>query len=171
MIVNLNGRFLEDNEARIAINDSGLLFGDTLFETLKADQKGIFFRSDHLDRLQLSAGFLDFPMDDTAINDALDRTVERLPWPLARLRLTLSRGAAAGLDPPAAKQGWFSVTAAEYREPTIEERERGVPCCLAPNRRVNPMSHLPQMKTGNYADCLYAARHARSTGNREAIFV
>ncbi|NIQ95771.1 MAG: aminotransferase, partial [Desulfuromonadales bacterium] len=51
------------------------------------------------------------------------------------------------------------------------KRRQGVACCLAPNRRVNPLSHLPQMKRGNYADCLYAARHARSLGCREALFL
>ncbi|NIQ95772.1 MAG: hypothetical protein GWO11_01325, partial [Desulfuromonadales bacterium] len=61
MIVNLNGRFLDESEARVAINDAGLLFGDTLFETLKAENGRIHFRKAHLDRLQLSAGLLGFP--------------------------------------------------------------------------------------------------------------
>jgi branched-subunit amino acid aminotransferase/4-amino-4-deoxychorismate lyase len=36
---------------------------------------------------------------------------------------------------------------------------------------VNPLSHLPQLKHGNYADCLYAMAHARKQGAREALFV
>lgn len=171
MIVNFNGRFCNSSEARVAINDSGFLFGDTLFETLKARDGRILFRDAHLDRLQLSAGLLDFPLDVPAVNGALARTLERLEWPVARLRLTVSRGPAAGLEPPPREHGWFAVTAAEYREPAEGERRHGVSCCLAPNQRVNPLSHLPQMKRGNYADCLYAARHARRLGFREAIFV
>jgi len=89
---------------------------------------------------------------------------------VARLRLTLSRGPMAGLTLPPAESGHFFINAAPYQEPSAEERQQGVTCAFAPNRRVNPLSHLPQMKRGNYADCLYAADYARRKGAREALF-
>lgn len=171
MIVNVNGIFLETAEARTAVSDGAFLFGDTLFETLKARAGRILFRDDHLDRIELAARLLAFPFDRARAAAALHEAAGRLSAPVARLRLTISRGPFAGLDFPPAEAGYFVVTASAYAEPTEADRAAGVACAVAPNRRVNPLSHLPQMKRGNYADCLYAAAFARRCGAREALFV
>jgi branched-chain amino acid aminotransferase len=171
MIVNIDGRFVAEEEASISIFDGAVRFGDSLFETLKAKEDRIFFLENHLDRLELSAHLLGFPCDRAAARSALQESAARLGAPVARLRLTLTRGATSGLSFPPAGAGRILVTAAPFTGPTADERLAGVVCVLAPNRRVNPLSHLPQMKRGNYADCLYAADFARRRGAREALFV
>jgi branched-chain amino acid aminotransferase len=170
MIVNLDGSFTSTGQAGLPVNDGAVLFGDTLFETLKLRDGRIRLLTEHLDRLEMSAALLAFPCDRNRIHAALEQTAARAPWPVARLRLTLSRGVGAGLDAPPAEQARFIITAAEYREPDAAQRAAGITCVFAPNRRCNPLSHLPQMKRGNYADCLYAARLARTRGAREALF-
>ena len=170
MIFNLNGRFVDAEQAHLPCNDSAVLFGDSLFETLKAKEEHIQFLDQHLDRLELAARLLDFPFNRQRLHEALLATTQRLSTSVARLRLTLSRGPMAGLALPSDKNGNFFVSAAPYQEPSAEERRNGVACVFAPNRRVNPLSHLPQMKRGNYADCLYAADYARRKGAREALF-
>jgi len=170
MILNRNGEFVDFDQTGLPLNDGAILFGESLFETLKARNGRIRFLDDHLDRLQLSARLLQFPLDRERIRQALQNTAARLAEPVARLRLTVSRGSFTGLDFPPADQSHFFITAAPYREPQPSEREQGVACVFAPNYRVNPLSHLPQMKRGNYADCLYAANHARRRGAREALF-
>jgi branched-chain amino acid aminotransferase len=167
---NLNGRFVDAEQAKLACNDSAVLFGDSLFETLKAQDGHIQFLDQHLDRLELAARLLSFPCDRSTLRRALLETVERLATPLARLRLTLSRGPMTGLTLPSPESGHFFISAAPYQEPESNERQQGVVCVFAPNRRVNPLSHLPQLKRGNYADCLYAADYARRKGAREALF-
>lgn len=171
MIVNLNGEFVTPENARIPVDDGAFLFGDTLFETLKARGRTICFLEEHLDRIELAAGLLTFPFSREQTREALLATAGRLESAVSRLRLTLSRGSFAGLALPPSQSGHFVVGAAPYREPTAEERSAGVCCLFAPNRRVNPLSHLPQMKRGSYADCLYAADYARGRGAREALFV
>jgi branched-chain amino acid aminotransferase len=170
MILNRNGEFVDVDQTGLPLNDGAILFGESLFETLKARDGRIRFLDDHLDRLQLSARLLQFPLDRERIRQALQNTAASLAEPVARLRLTVSRGSFAGLDFPPADQSHFFITATPYREPQPSEREQGVACVFAPNHRVNPLSHLPQMKRGNYADCLYAANHARNRGAREALF-
>lgn len=170
MIFNLNGQFVDTEQAKLACNDSAVLFGDSLFETLKAQDGQLQFLEQHLDRLELAARLLNFPCDRPALRSALLKTAERLAAPLARLRLTLSRGPMAGLALPPAESGHFFINAAPYQEPDSAVRQQGVVCVFAPNRRVNPLSHLPQLKRGNYADCLYAADYARRKGAREALF-
>lgn len=171
MILNRNGEFVAPDQAGLPLDDGAVLFGDSLFETLKAREGRIRFLGDHLDRLRLSARLLDFPIDADLIRRALQDTAARLDAPVARLRLTVSRGSFAGLDFPPPDKSHFFISAADYREPDRGERQRGARCIFTPNRRVNPISHLPQMKRGNYADCLYAAHFARSQGAREALFV
>ena len=171
MIVNFDGTFLPAAEARLPINDGAVLFGDTLFETLKAHETAIRYLEQHLDRIEHSCRLLDMPFNRRRVCEALLATAARLRSPCSRLRLTVSRGPFASLAFPAAERGHFILTATPYAEPTDDERRRGARCVFAPNRRVNPLSHLPQMKRGNYADCLYAANFARERGAREALFV
>ncbi|AJF05954.1 aminotransferase class IV [Geoalkalibacter subterraneus] len=171
MIVNIDGGFLEPGEARIPVTDGSFLYGDTLFETFKAREKKILFSAEHLDRLELSADLLGFPFDRKRIESALERTAQRMNRPVSRLRLTLTRGSFTGLEFPPAKAGRFVLIATPTEEPDAAERLQGAHCVFAPNRRVNPLSHLPQLKHGNYADCLYAMAHARKQGAREALFV
>lgn len=170
LIFNLNGQFVDAEQAHLACNDGVVLFGDSLFETLKAQDEHIQFLDQHLDRLELAARLLHLPCHRPTLRGALLETVARLTSPLVRLRLTLSRGPMAGLALPPAESGHFFINAAPYQALDAAERQQGIACVFAPNRRVNPLSHLPQMKRGNYADCLYAADYARRKGAREALF-
>jgi branched-chain amino acid aminotransferase len=171
MIVNLDGAFISPEEACLPLDDGAVLFGDTLFETLKAKGGRIRFLEEHLDRIELAARLLAFPFERQKVRQALLDATQRLAAPVARLRLTLTRGSCIGLQLPPTEQGRFFILARPYAEPTESERAAGAACVIAPNRRVNPLSHLPQMKRGNYADCLYAADFARRRGAHEALFV
>lgn len=170
MIVNLDGTFIAADQAGLPVDDGAILFGDTLFETIKVRHNTILLAGAHLDRIQMSAALLDFPCDRDAIRTALQQTAKLLPWPVARMRLTLSRGRCKGLQSPPKENARTLITATAYIEPDEIQIHAGADCVFAPNRRVNPLSHLPQMKRGNYADCLYAARFAQAKGAREALF-
>jgi branched-subunit amino acid aminotransferase/4-amino-4-deoxychorismate lyase len=171
LIVCLNGTFIPHEDAALPIRDGGFLFGDTLFETLKAKKQKILLKSPHLDRLEEAARHLGFPCDRDSIETSFQHLAASLKTPASRIRLTLSRGDFSGLAWPATAQSRFLITAREYTELTDEERQIGATCVIAPNQRVNPVSHFPQMKRGNYADCLYAANHARQSNAGEALFV
>lgn len=171
MLVNINGRFIPREEATLSINDGGFLYGDTLFETLKVYGQRVLLMHEHLDRLEQSARLLKFPCPRERIETALRQMADGLTAPVSRLRLTLSRGSCSGFSIPEADHGWFLLTATDATEPTDDERNAGASCVLAPNRRSNPLNHLPQMKRGNHADCLYAADYARCKDAGEALFV
>jgi branched-chain amino acid aminotransferase len=170
MIININGEFIGLEQAAVPVNDGAFLYGDSLFETMQARESRIRFLQEHLDRLELSARLLAFPFVRSRVREALDATAVRLRSPVSRLRLTLTRGDFSGPRFPEGP-GRFVIQAQPHAGPTEAERAAGATCVLAPNRRVNPLSHLPQMKRGNYADCLYALDHARRSGAREALFV
>ncbi len=171
MLVNINGTFVPHEEAQLPITDGGFLFGDSLFETLKAHGNKILLQKEHLDRLELSAKLLDFPCERNRIETSLQQLSSALTDDVSRIRLTISRGSHRGLNFPDSGSARFLLTATPYTEVCATDRETGCACVIAPNQRVNPLSHLPQMKRGNYADCLYAANFAHNKGAREALFV
>ncbi len=170
MLVCLNGQFIPREDARLPIQDGAFLFGDSLFETLKARGKNILLLHEHLDRLDLSAKLLNLPCNRQKLETSLRQLASSLTAPTSRIRLTLSRGSHQGLGFPDVEAGWFLLTASPLEETNDQQREQGADCISAPNQRVNPLSHLPQMKRGNYADCLYAVNYAQQKGAREALF-
>ena len=170
MLICFNGEFVTPEQARVSLQDGSVLFGDSLFETMKANQQSVAFAKEHLDRLQQAAWLSGFPCDRPQLDAALEQVSKRLQAPCSRLRLTLGRGEFAGLDFPE-QQGWFCLTACDYPSLPEETWPAGLSAVIAPNRRVNPLSHLPQLKRGNYADCLYAKNYAHSQQADEAIFV
>ncbi len=171
MLVNFNGRFIPHEDACLPLNDAALLYGDTLFETFRAEKNRILLQKEHLDRLSLSAQLLGFPCDRPRIETALSQMAAALKSEISRLRLTLGRGTSQGFKLANGADSWFALTAVAATPPNDEVRNLGAVCISAPNRRTNPLDHLPQMKRGNHADCLYAADYASRHNAREALFL
>jgi branched-chain amino acid aminotransferase len=171
MLVNFNGRFIPHEGARLPLNDAGLLYGDTLFETFRAEKNRILLQNEHLDRISLSAQLLGFPCDRPRIETALAQMATALTAEISRLRLTLGRGTSQRFILANGADNWFALTAVATAPPNEEDRNIGAVCVSAPNHRTNPLDHLPQMKRGNHADCLYAADFASKHNAREALFL
>ena len=55
MFVNLNGKIIPAEEARISVFDRGFLYGDGVFETLRAVKGRIIEIESHISRLYRSA--------------------------------------------------------------------------------------------------------------------
>ncbi|WP_020675511.1 aminotransferase class IV [Geopsychrobacter electrodiphilus] len=171
MLLSLNGQIITPEAARLPLDDAALLYGDSLFETFRAEENRVLLQTEHLDRLCLSAQLLDFPCDRSRLEDALTQMAAALDQPCSRLRLTLGRGTTTSFQLADGHDSWYTLTAVAATSISAKERETGAACVLAPNSRSNPLDHLPQMKRGNHADCLYAADFARRHNAREALFV
>ena len=48
----INGKWIDSSNATIPFNDSGFLYGDGLFETMRFDNGKIFYPQKHLKRLE-----------------------------------------------------------------------------------------------------------------------
>ncbi|TYO98670.1 branched-chain amino acid aminotransferase/4-amino-4-deoxychorismate lyase [Geothermobacter ehrlichii] len=160
---------LSEGAPQVDADQAALLYGDSLFETIRARGRELFWLDDHLDRIESGCRQSGIPFDRRQAEDDLARLASALPWPDARVRLTAGSGPlGSDLQP---QGGLQFASAVPYTPPTPVDIRRGVACVFAPNRRVNSVSDLPQMKRGNYADCLYARRHAIANGAFEAVFV
>lgn len=81
-------------KARIPPTDRGLLFGDGVFETVRAYAGHVFRLQDHLDRLRRSAGAiaLEVPWSDAELADAVERTFAANDLSDGLARMTVTRG-------------------------------------------------------------------------------
>lgn len=93
-IIYLNGLFWPQSKARVSVLDRGFIYGDGLFETLRAYSNKIFRLDDHLDRLFRSAQmiFLELPMTRNEIGSAVNQTLEINGLSDSIIRLTVTRG-------------------------------------------------------------------------------
>ena len=97
MKVNLAGNIIEESNARISIDNRGLLYGDAVFETIKYSGGKILFWEDHYFRLMASMRIMrmDIPMTFTPefLQDEISKivTANEIGNAAARVRLTVWR--------------------------------------------------------------------------------
>jgi branched-chain amino acid aminotransferase len=155
-----NGRLVPAGEVRIAPDDAGFLFGDGLFETLRVDDGRPRDLSAHLDRLLagLERQGIDTPEGRCDLGRAVNEVAKTAPRPLARLRITVSRGTTAGPT---------RLIAASPYEPPGEP----VAAVLLPDCRIDSRSPLAGLKSLCYQTNRVALRRAEAQGAFEALLL
>ncbi|KJU81865.1 Branched-chain amino acid aminotransferase, partial [Candidatus Magnetobacterium bavaricum] len=102
MKVWLNGSMLPIERASVGVLDHGLLYGDGVFETLRAYRGVVFELDGHLRRLyrSLSLISLDVSLGHEALTEAIYATLKENSLSDAYIRVTVTRGVGdPGLDP------------------------------------------------------------------------
>ncbi|HEY9765385.1 MAG TPA: aminotransferase class IV [Chroococcales cyanobacterium] len=164
----LNGKILPVDQARISPLDRGFLYGDGLFETLRAEKKCPLYLSEHLARLQAAAEALKIilPVLDWRgiIHDLL---TENGLEESAKVKVLLTRGQNKGSGTPASASPTLLVTAeaylpchSAYQEGWMLRIERGY-----------PTSSLARFKSLNYLNCLLAKQAALDGGADDAVML
>lgn len=93
MIVYLNGDFLNLKEARVSVLDRGFLYGDGVFETLRAYSGRVFRLKAHLERLKKGLSTLSIPCPDLKdLETIIQNIIEKNSLQEAYIRLTITRG-------------------------------------------------------------------------------
>ena len=98
-VVYMNGAFVPEDQAKVSIFDSALMFGDMVFEMTRSFNKVQFKLEEHIDRLYYSIKILRIPMEMTKSEmiDACFETISRNEPFFAdddehRLMINVSRG-------------------------------------------------------------------------------
>src|SRR3954471_577412 len=102
MKIYLNGRLVEKEKAMVSVFDHGLLYGDGVFEGIRAYNGRVFKLHEHIDRLYNSARaiLLNIPMTKKALEEAVVATLRTNKLRDAYIRLVVTRGEGdLGLDP------------------------------------------------------------------------
>lgn len=160
-----NGRFVPVEEIHVDPADAGFLFGDGLFETLRVDAGRARDLSAHLDRLYAGLRRLgiDPPESRCDLGRAVTDIAQAAPRPLARLRITVSRGnegRPTGL-----------MTTAPYEPPGEDLYRRGVAATLLPEIRIDSRGPLAGLKSLCYQANRLALRQAEARGAWDALLL
>lgn len=78
-VVYMNGEFVPEQEAKVSIYDSALMFGDMVFEMTRSFNKKQFKLREHLERLYASMRFIQIPLKMTIdeMEAACHETIKR----------------------------------------------------------------------------------------------
>lgn len=101
MKVYINGQLVPKEEAKISVFDHGLLYGDGVFEGIRAYNGRVFKLDEHIQRLYRSAHtfLIELPISQAEMREAVIQTLRANNLRDAYIRITVSRGTGLGLDP------------------------------------------------------------------------
>jgi branched-chain amino acid aminotransferase len=173
MIIYLDGKYLPDDQARVSVFDHGFLYGDGVFEGIRAYHGRIFRLKEHLDRLFDSAKTIDLspPISKEEMTEAICETLRRNNLTDAYIRPIITRGVGdLGLDPRKCPKASVVIIAVSWGAMYGDLYEKGLKAVTVSVRR-NPAECLPpNVKSLNYLNNILAKIEANYKGGDEAIF-
>ena len=149
----IDGKYFDRDTATVSVFDHGLLYGDGVFEGIRAYAGRIFRLDAHLDRLYASAKgiCLDIPMPRPQMTTMVSEAFARSGMRDAYLRLLVTRGVGdLGLDPRKCAKPTVICIVDTIRLWPQDRYDHGLTCLTA----ATPISHRenlsPRIKSLNY---------------------
>lgn len=175
MKIFLNTKLVDKEEAKISVFDHGFLYGDGVFEGVRAYNCLVFKLKEHIDRLFESAHsiMLTVPLSKKEMIEAVIATLKANKIEDGYIRVVVSRGAGdLGLDPRKCKGQETVVIIADkivlYPKKLYEE---GMAIITVPTIRNVPEALNPQIKSLNYLNNILAKIEAINCGYEEALMM
>jgi branched-chain amino acid aminotransferase len=174
MKIYIDGKYCDEKNARISVFDHGLLYGDGVFEGIRAYNGRVFKLKEHIDRLYYSAKaiLLTIPMKHGEMVKAVVETCRRNQIRDGYIRLVVTRGAGGlGLNPNRCKQPSVIIIADRIQLYPEELYERGLDIITVPTVRNLHSALNPAIKSLNYLNNILAKIEANNAGCEEAIML
>lgn len=170
----VDGKYYEKDEAKISVFDHGLLYGDGVFEGIRAYNGKVFRLKQHVERLYASARsvLLEIPMTPEQMSALVEDCVKVNGLSDAYIRLVVTRGFGdLGFDPRKCKQATVFCIADKIALWPAEVYERGL-SAVTSTVPVNQSHALaPQIKSLNYLSHIMAKMEASNAGADEALML
>ena len=168
----IDGVYYPKSEAKISVYDHGLLYGDGVFEGIRAYEGVVFKLQEHIERLYRSAHaiMLKIPISKEEMLNAVIKTLRKNKLTTAYIRLVVTRGAGdLGLDPRKCPKPSIIIIADSINLHSEGAKENGISTMISWVRR-NPVDTTThEIKSLNYLNSILAKIEATSTGVDEAI--
>ncbi|HET9888582.1 MAG TPA: aminotransferase class IV [bacterium] len=168
--VHWDGRVVPVDEARVSILDTGFLYGDGVYDTMRAYGGRVFALDRHLARLERSSERVGMRVPGAAdLSRRIDELLVANETADAVLRITATRGRLARrLDLSSATQPSIAITL-DFIDPGADEARRaGIR--VAYSRYVRTTRHpLAGVKSTSYQVSLLARNEARELGATEVL--
>lgn len=174
MKIYLDGKFVDQADAKVSVFDHGLLYGDGIFEGIRLYQRNIFRLDAHLERLEYSAKalLLKLPLTRPEIAAATCETCRQNNLIDGYIRLVVTRGVGdLGLSPWLCPTPSIFIIADVIALYPAEHYTTGLSIVTVPTRRTNPAALSPAVKSLNYLNNILAKIEARQAGALEAILL
>ncbi len=173
-LIYLNGKMVPDKEAVISVFDHGLLYGDGVFEGIRAYNGRVFRLVEHIRRLYESAHsiLLTIPLSQEEMIKAVVDTVNVNKLREAYIRLVVTRGVGdLGMDPRKCKQAQVFIIADKITLYPEELYEKGLDVITVATRRNIAEALEPKIKSLNYLNNIHAKIEANRAGVLEALML
>ncbi len=174
LLVYLNGEFVPESQAKISVFDHGFLYGDGVFEGIRAYNGRVFKLYEHLDRLYDCARVIDLkiPISKKEFAEIILETLRRNNLRDAYIRPIVTRGIGdLGLDPRKCSNPNIIVITKPWGKLYGDLYEKGLKAVTVTVRRNAIDSLPPNLKSLNYLNNILAKIEANAKGGDEAIFL
>jgi len=168
----LDGKLVDEKDAKISVFDHGLLYGDGVFEGIRVYNSRVFELEAHIRRLYDSAKAirLEVPMSRSKLISAVEQTVEANGVIDGYIRLLVTRGVGTlGLNPFICENSRLIIIADSIQLYPEELYEKGMKVISATTVRNHPLAIPPQVKSLNYLNNILAKIEALDYEVPEAI--
>jgi branched-chain amino acid aminotransferase len=170
--VYVDGKFYPKSQAKVSVYDHGLLYGDGVFEGIRAYDGYVFKLKEHINRLYRSARviLLDIPMAEEQMIEAVLETLRKNNLRDSYIRLVVTRGVGdLGLDPRKCVKPTIIVITDVIKLHAGDRKEKGMSAMIVWVKRdpVDATSH--EVKSLNYMNSILAKIEANAAECDEAI--
>ena len=170
----LNGKYVSKEEAKISVFDHGFLYGDGIFEGIRAYGGRVFRLEEHLKRLCNSAKAisLEIPLSREDLKGKVLETLRKNKLKDAYIRLVVSRGEGdLGLDPRKCPHPQVIIITHKIMMYSEELYEKGLEVIVSSIRKNIPAALDSRIKSLNYLNNILAKIEANIQGASEAIML
>ena len=174
LIIYLNGSFVPEEDAKVSVFDHGFLYGDGIFEGIRAYHGRVFKLDEHLKRLYESAKSIQLKIgiSKEEMQEVVLESLRRNNLNDAYIRLVVSRGKGdLGLDPNKCPKASIICIAAQIKLFEQSMYDQGLEVATVAIRRNNPDSLNPRIKSLNYLNNIMAKLESIQAGVIEAIML
>ncbi len=174
MLVYINGKYVPEEQATVSIFDHGFLYGDGVFEGIRAYNGRVFRLKEHVDRLFDSAKALDLDPGITRaeMGEIIKETLRKNGLKDAYIRPIITRGVGTmGLDPRHCANPSIICAASAWGAMYGDLYETGLTAVTVCVRRNPPDTLPPNIKSLNYLNNILGKIEANYKGGDEAIFL
>jgi len=172
LLICIDGKYYPKSQAKVSVYDHGLLYGDGIFEGIRAYNSVVFKLKEHIDRLYRSARviMLQIPPTKEEMIKAVLETLRKNNLRDAYIRLVVTRGVGdLGLDPRKCPKPTVIIITDVIKLHSGAAKEKGIRAMIVWVKRdpVDATSH--EVKSLNYLNSILGKIEANIAGFDEAI--
>ena len=174
-LVYIDGEYQPKGNAKISVYDHGLLYGDGVFEGIRAYNGIVFHLREHIERIieGLRITRINISLSKEELMNAVAETLRKNNLMEAYIRLIVTRGRGnLGLDPRSApKSSIIIMTEPVAPAHGSEAREKGITAIISSYRRDMVDGTTHELKSLNYIQSVLAKFQAIDAGTDEVVML